>query len=125
MTADHSTAIGRLEGQVDQISQELAHVRHRIDNLAQAVQKVDTRLQTLYETATPQRERMIADLDEIKTSLATMPDLVSTVDGHGKMLKDHEAFKNKSLGAIGVVGGVAGFVGALIVKAISVVGWIK
>lgn len=125
MTADHSNTIGRLEGQVDQISQELAHVRHRIDNLAQAVQKVDTRLQTLYETATPQRERMIADLDEIKTSLATMPDLVHTVDGHGKMLKDHEAFKNKSLGAIGVVGGVAGFVGALIVKAISVVGWIK
>lgn len=124
MAADDQ-AIGRLEGEVKHISQDLAHGRQRINDLAQAVQRVNTRLQTLYETATPQRERMIADLDEIKTSLATMPDLVHTVDGHGKMLKDHEAFKNKSLGAIGVVGGVAGFVGALIVKAISVVGWIK
>lgn len=122
---DHSTAIGRLEGEVKHIAQDLATCRQRMHEIGQAVQGVSVRLQTLYETATPQRERMIADLDEIKTLLATMPDLVNTVDGHGKMLKDHEAFKNKSLGAIGVVGGVAGFVGALIVKAISVVGWIK
>lgn len=124
MAADDQ-AIGRLEGEVKHIFQDLAHGRQRINELAQAVQRVDTRLQTLYETATPQRERMIADLDEIKTSLATMPDIVKTQAAHGKMLDEHEAFKNKSLGVITAVGAGAGFVGAWVVKAISAIGWIK
>ncbi len=122
---DYSTAIGRLEGEGKHMSQDLAAGRQRIHEIAQAVQRVDTRLQTLYETATPQRERMIADLDEIKTSLAVMPDLVKTQAEQSKILKDHEAFKNKSLGVITAVGAGAGFVGAWVVKAISAIGWIK
>ena len=108
---DHSTAIGRLEGEVKHIAQDLAHGRQRINDLTQAVQRVDTRLQTLVETGVPQRERMIADLDEIKTLLAVMPDLVKTQAEQSKILKDHEAFKNKSLGVITAVGAGAGFVG--------------
>lgn len=113
--ATDDQAIGRLEGEVKHISQDLAHGRQRINDLAQAVQRVDTRLQTLVETGVPQRERMIADLDDIKTSLASMPALVDRIETHDATLADHtrrheahDRFKNRSLGAIGVVGGMAG-----------------
>lgn len=113
--ATDDQAIGRLEGEVKHISEDLAAGRQRIHELANGVQRVETRLETLVEVGIPQRERMIEDLDAIKASLSSLPSLVANVasnrkmlDSHEITLREHEAFKNKSLGAIGVVGGMAG-----------------
>lgn len=103
-------ALGRLQGTVDAMRVELDRGSTRINELTGQVAGLNSRLQTLVETAGPQRERMINDLDEIKDSLATMAGLPKKVDEHGKRIEEHDRFRAATVARNGLIGGIAGLV---------------
>lgn len=105
---DHSAAIGRLEGEIKHLAADLATGRSRLHELSNAAQRVETRLQTLIETATPQRERMINDLAEIKDIVVELKPVPEHLSRHADRIDSLEHFRSRSLATIGTVGGIAG-----------------
>jgi len=105
---DHGVAIGRIEGELKHIVADLATGRTRMHEMAQTSQRVETRLQTLLDTGIPQRERMLSDLAEIKSTVGKLEPLLMVVEKHGNSISSLEHFRTKALAQIGMVGGIAG-----------------
>lgn len=108
MNNSDTKAIAHLQGTVERIVKDLETGRERMHDIASIVHRLDARVETLVETAVPQRERMINDLASIKLTLGLTSNLTMRVDEHGKKIDEHEAYKNRAQGMLALIGLGAG-----------------
>ena len=105
---DLASAVGALKGLSQRLEKDLDIGRQRMHELANAISRLDARLETLVEAAVPQRERMIRKLDEIEGAVAPLKGIAEKVNNHSDKIAEHEAFKNKALGMVTIIGASAG-----------------